>query len=39
VRGETNERGYYLQIWRTDAAGKWKLALDLERKLPPEEKK
>jgi ketosteroid isomerase-like protein len=38
-RGEANEHGYYLQVWRTDATGKWKLAVDLERKLAPEEKK
>ena len=31
-RGEVSEHGYYLQVWRTDAAGTWKLALDLERK-------
>lgn len=35
----TTERGHYLQIWRTDPAGAWKLVLDLERKLPPEKKK
>jgi ketosteroid isomerase-like protein len=33
-RGEANERGYYLQIWHTDGSGAWKLALDLQRKLP-----
>lgn len=33
--GEAKERGHYLQVWRTDADGAWKLALDLERKLPP----
>ena len=34
TRGESHERGHYLQVWRTDASGAWKLALDLERKLP-----
>jgi ketosteroid isomerase-like protein len=38
-RKSATERGYYLQVWRTDPAGKWKLALDLQRKLPPEEAK
>ena len=33
-RGGARERGHYLQIWRTDANGKWKLVLDLERRLP-----
>ncbi len=39
TRGTTKERGHYLQIWRTNSAGVWKLVLDLERKLPPEKKK
>lgn len=38
ARGAVKERGHYLQIWRTDAAGAWKLVLDLERKLPPSKK-
>lgn len=37
-RGDTKERGHYLQVWRTDPTGAWKLALDLEKKLPPEKK-
>lgn len=38
-RGESSERGYYLQIWRTDVNGAWKIALDLQRKQPAEAKK
>ncbi len=34
-RAAAKEVGHYLQIWRTDASGSWKLVLDLERKLPP----
>lgn len=33
------EAGHYLQIWRTDATGAWKLALDLQRPLPAEPQK
>lgn len=39
ARAAVKERGHYLQIWRTNSAGVWKLVLDLERKLPPEKKK
>ena len=35
TRGESTENGHYLHIWRTDATGSWKLALDLQKKLPP----
>jgi len=35
TRGDTPERGHYLQIWRTDGAGAWKLALDYQAPLPP----
>jgi ketosteroid isomerase-like protein len=34
-RGEKTERGNLVQIWQTDAAGAWKLVLDLEQKVPP----
>ncbi|MDQ2919423.1 MAG: nuclear transport factor 2 family protein [Verrucomicrobiota bacterium] len=33
------ERGHYLQIWRTDADGTWKIALDFQTPLPNEQKK
>jgi ketosteroid isomerase-like protein len=32
------ERGYYLQIWRTDSEGAWKIALDYQSPLPAEKK-
>lgn len=34
VRPEKNERGYYLQIWRTESEGTWKIALDYQTPLP-----
>jgi ketosteroid isomerase-like protein len=34
-RGEETERGNLVQIWQTDAAGAWRLVLDLEQKVPP----
>lgn len=34
TRGDAKEPGHYLQVWRTDANGAWKIALDLQRKLP-----
>lgn len=34
ARGDSKERGHYLQVWRTDPSGAWKLALDLQRKQP-----
>ncbi len=30
------ERGYYLQIWQTDAAGAWKILVDYQSPLGPE---
>ncbi len=36
---QATERGHYLQIWQTDAAGEWKLLLDYQSPLPPEIKK
>ena len=39
ARTQSDERGHYLQIWRADADGKWKLALDFQVPLPPEQKK
>jgi hypothetical protein len=30
----TLRRGYYLQIWRADEKGAWKLALDFQAPLP-----
>lgn len=33
------ERGHYLQIWRTDKAHNWKIALDYQSPMPVEEKK
>ncbi|MFN2508261.1 MAG: DUF4440 domain-containing protein [Chthoniobacterales bacterium] len=38
-RAEKTERGHYLQIWRRDDAGEWKLALDYQAPLAAEEKK
>ena len=38
VRSEQNERGYYLQIWRTEPDGQWKIALDYQAPLPNEKK-
>lgn len=36
---QSGQRGHYLQIWRTGKDGVWKLALDYQTPLPPEEKK
>jgi hypothetical protein len=35
----TPERGHYLQIWRTDKEGTWRITLDYQTPLPPEQKK
>lgn len=32
-RSQNTERGHYLQIWQTDAAGAWKLVLDFQSPL------
>jgi ketosteroid isomerase-like protein len=39
VRPQDTERGHFLQIWRMEADGSWKIALDYEAPLPPETKK
>lgn len=39
TRPETPERGHYLQIWRADPSGAWKIALDFQTPLPNEQKK
>ena len=40
VRSEKTERGHYLQIWRMEKdASTFKLALDYQSPLPPEQKK
>jgi ketosteroid isomerase-like protein len=39
VRPEKTERGHYLQIWRVEKDGAFKLALDFHAPLPPEQKK
>ena len=39
VRPEKTEQGHYLQIWRTEQDGTWKIALDYQTPLPPEAKK
>ena len=36
---EKTERGHYLQIWRMEKDGAFKLALDYQAPLPPEQKK
>jgi ketosteroid isomerase-like protein len=38
-RGNTVEHGIYVMIWRANMNGDWKLALNLQKKLPPAEKK
>lgn len=37
-KGNRTERGVYLMFWRLDLNGDWKLALDLQKKRPPNEK-
>ncbi|MGI8821332.1 MAG: YybH family protein [Chthoniobacterales bacterium] len=39
IRPEKTERGHYLQIWRTDVEGAWRLMLDYQTPLPSKEKK
>ena len=39
ARAETTERGHYLQVWRTDRDGSWKIALDYQTPLPAAAKK
>jgi ketosteroid isomerase-like protein len=34
-RGNTVEHGIYVMIWRANINGDWKLALNLQKKLPP----
>ncbi|HEV3410491.1 MAG TPA: nuclear transport factor 2 family protein [Chthoniobacterales bacterium] len=36
---QNDERGHYLQIWRRQKDGEWKLALDYQKPLPNEQKK
>jgi ketosteroid isomerase-like protein len=38
VRSQDSERGHYLQIWRTDDKGVWKLTLDFQSPLPTGQK-
>jgi ketosteroid isomerase-like protein len=38
-RGNAVEGGIYLMIWRANMNGDWKLALNLQKKLPPAEKR
>ena len=38
-RGNAVERGIYLMIWRANMNGDWKMALNLQKKLPPGEKR
>jgi hypothetical protein len=38
-RGNATEHGIYLIIWRANMNGDWKLALNLQKKLPPGEKR
>jgi ketosteroid isomerase-like protein len=35
-RGKINEQGIYLCIWRLEADGAWKIALDLQKSAPTE---
>jgi ketosteroid isomerase-like protein len=39
ARAQNDERGHYLQIWRAGDDGTWRLALDFQAPLPPEQKK
>jgi ketosteroid isomerase-like protein len=39
ARSQNDERGHYLQIWRAENDGTWKLALDFQAPVPPEQKK
>ncbi len=39
VESQHTERGYYLQIWRTESDGSWKIALDYQSPITPDEKK
>jgi ketosteroid isomerase-like protein len=32
------EEGYYVHVWRRDAAGKWRLVVDVQNPLPKENK-
>lgn len=32
--GTDIEEGYYVHVWRTDAAGKWRLVVDVQNPLP-----
>ena len=34
-RGNITERGIYVMIWRANMNGDWKIALNLQKKLPP----
>lgn len=36
---QNTERGYFLQIWRMESDGSWKIALDYQSPLPAEETK
>ena len=36
---QATERGHYLQIWRTETDGSWKIALDYQAPLPAQPKK
>ncbi len=38
-RSQETEKGYYLQVWQTDAKGEWKIMLDYQSPLAPEIKK
>lgn len=38
-KAQETQRGHYLQIWRTESDGAWKIALDYQAPLPVEEKK
>ncbi len=39
TRPEKTEHGYYLQIWRVEKEGAWKIVLDYQTPLPNEKKK